>query len=180
MVAIRVPPGQGGASTLTDLTDVSGSTGPNKSPVGDKTGSLFTLTEVTTQADLDGILSSVAAVNWRPLVLADPRFVAYSTIDPRFAAPAWRLTLNNVVHIQGMVGCAPPLTEDDTGAVLATLDPDSRPLAALLFGCSANPGNNVRLDIDPSGAITFSGLLTGGGVEWFTLSQITFSVGVEQ
>jgi hypothetical protein len=179
MVAIRVPPG-GGAATLTDLTDVSGTPGPSKSPVGDKTGSQFTLTEIPTQADIDAVLSGVAAVNWRTLELADPRLTPFSTRDPRFADPAWRLTLNNVVHLQGMVGCAPPLSDNDIGLLIATLDSDSRPLATLLFGCPAF-NNNARIDVNPDGTILFQGMLIGGGeIDWFSLSAVTFSVGAVQ
>lgn len=48
----------GGPSSLTDLTDVTGTPGPNKSPVYDGDTGLAPLTEVPTQADLDAILLS--------------------------------------------------------------------------------------------------------------------------
>jgi hypothetical protein len=167
----------GGPTSLTDLTDVTGTPGPSKSPVGDPAGQTFTLTEVPTQADLDQILANVAEVTWRPLQLQDPRLTPFSTQDARFADPAWRLTLNNVVHIQGQVACIPPISDADTGLTIATLDPDSRPLATLLFGCPAF-NNNARVDVNPDGTIIFQGMLIGGGeIDWFSLSMITFSVG---
>lgn len=164
----------GGAGTLADLTDVSGTPGPGKSPLGDETGSAFTLTPVVSQADLDALLAAVAAVNWRPLEL-EPGFDVYS--DPQFATPKYRLTLNNVVHVEGMVGCSPPLGEDDAGKTVATLAGDSCPDATLLYGCPAF-GNAARFDVNPDGEITFQGMLMGGGqIDWFSLSPITFSVG---
>jgi len=174
------PPGPPGTSgSLTDLTDVTGTPGFGKAPVDDGTGT-YPLTQVTTTEDLDAILASVAEVNWRPLELADPRLVPFSTQDPRFADPAWRLTLNNVVHVQGMVACIPPLSNADVGLVVATLDPDSRPLATLLFGCPAF-NNNARVDVNPDGTIIFQGMLIGGGeIDWFSLTPITFSVAGEQ
>jgi hypothetical protein len=129
------------------------------------------------QKDLDEILASVAEVNWRPLEL-QPGFEVFS--DPQFATPKYRLTLNNVVHVEGMVGCVPPLGDDDVGKLVTTLPSDSRPDGTLLFGCPAF-GNNARFDVTPDGAITFQGMLIGGGqIDWFSLSVVTFSVGAAQ
>jgi hypothetical protein len=166
-------PATGGSTTLSGLTDVTGAPTPGTGPVYDATGNA-PLVPVVTQADLDAILASVAAVDWRPLTL-QPGFGPYS--DTQFATPKYRLTLNNVVHIEGMVGCVPPLGDADAGKLVATLPPDSRPDATLLFGCPAY-GNNARFDVDPGGNITFQGMLIGGGeIDWFTLTPITFSVG---
>jgi len=174
VVAIRVT-GGGGASTLTELTDVTGDPGLNKSPVDDGSG-VFPLTEITTRSDLDGILTSVAYVDWRPLQL-EPGLAPYGD---GFADPAYRLTLNNVVHVEGMVGCNPPLSDSDVGKLIATLAPDSLPRATLLFGCPAF-GNNARVDVLPDGTITFGGMLIGGGqIDWFSLSVINYSVGAAQ
>jgi hypothetical protein len=172
VAAIRYPAG-GGASTLTALTDVTGTPGLNKAPVDDGSG-VYPLTEIPTQESLDAILASVAHVDWRPLVLLDRRFAPFGQ---GYADPAWRLTLNNVVHMQGLVASSPPLTDNDAGALLGTLDADSWPLAKLLFGCPGNPGNNARFDVEGDGRIVFNGLLTGGGVDWFSISSISFSVG---
>jgi len=170
------PPGTGGSTTLSGLTDVTGQPTPGTGPVYDATGNA-PLVPVVTQTDLDAILGQVAAVTWRTLELADPRLVPFSTQDARFADPAWRLTLNNVVHVQGMIGCIPPLSNADIGLLVATLDPDSRPLATLLFGCPALD-NNARVDVNPDGTIIFQGMLIGGGqIDWFSLTPITFSVG---
>ncbi len=166
------PPGPPGASTLTDLTDVTGTGGFGTSPVDDGT-STFPLTRVTTQDDLDQILAQVAAVNWRTFDL-QPGFAPYGQ---DFADPRYRLTLNNVVHVEGMVACTPPLSDDDVGKVIATLDTDCLPGGRLLFSAPAF-GNSARIDVSPTGDIAFQGMLIGGGmIDWFSLSMITYSVG---
>jgi len=170
------PPPEGtgtGSSTLAGLTDVTGAPSPGTGPVYDSTGNA-PLVPVVTQADLDAILAQVAAVNWRTLDL-QPRFTPFGQ---GYADPRYRLTLNNVVHTEGLVACNPPLTEDDVGLTLAFFDNDSLPDGTLLFGCSGNPGNNARFDVMTDGKIVFNGLLIGGGqIDWFTLTPITFSVG---
>lgn len=186
MVAIRVPPG-GGASTLTDLTDVSGSTGPNKSPVGDQTGALFTLTEVPTQADLDAILASVAAVDWH--VIGDPGeppfWNGFANLGAPWAPARYRLTLNNVVHIEGTITRPAPLFVEDTGTVLFQLTPDCLPGGNLAFTAESGIGQSglgpsiSRIVVQSDGAVTWDGYVTvGEGAETFlTLSGINYSVG---
>jgi hypothetical protein len=170
------PPGPPGTSgSLTDLTDVTGTPGLGKAPVDDGTG-VYPLTQVTTTEDLDAILASVAHVDWRPLDL-QPGFAPFGQ---GFADPRYRLTLNNVVHVEGMVACVPPLSENDVGKVLATVAADSLPSGTLLFGCPAF-GNNARFDVQTDGRITFEGMLMGGGqIDWFSLTPINYSVGTEQ
>src|SRR5262245_30815007 len=51
--------GSGGATSLTDLNDVTGDPGPGKAPVANEAGDEFPLTHVVTQADLDAILEEV-------------------------------------------------------------------------------------------------------------------------
>lgn len=58
--------GGGGASTLTDLTDVTGTPGPGKAPVADLTGATFPLTEVATQAYVDQEVNDALA-RWATL-----------------------------------------------------------------------------------------------------------------
>lgn len=65
--------GGAGTMTLTDLSDVTGSPGPNKAPVYDANTGVAPLTEVTTQDDLDAILAQVVwhrvnalAGDWQP------------------------------------------------------------------------------------------------------------------
>ena len=167
------PAGTGGSSTLAGLTDVTGAPSPGTGPVYDSSGNA-PLVPVVTQQDLDAILASVAQVDWRTLNL-NPGFAPFGQ---GYADPRYRLTLNNVVHTEGLVACTPPLTEDDVGKVLAKFDNDSLPDGTLLFGCSGNPGNNARFDVMADGQIVFNGLLIGGGqIDWFTLTPITFSVG---
>jgi hypothetical protein len=161
-----------GSTTLSGLTDVTGAPSPGTGPVYDSSGNA-PLVPVVTQTDLDAILASVAQVNWRTLNL-QPGFTPYGQ---GFADPRYRLTLNNVVHVEGMVACSPPLSEADAGKLVTTLDADSLPDGTLLFGCPAF-GNNARFDVTANGDIVFNGMLIGGGqIDWFTLTPITFSVG---
>jgi hypothetical protein len=158
---------------LRDLQDVHTTVDPGlgSSPVDDGSG-VYPLTLVTTQSDLGGILADVAEVNWRPLELAETRFTPFGQ---GYADPRYRLTLNNVVHTEGLVACNPPLSEDDVGVLLATYPGDCLPGATLLFGCSGNPGNNARFDV------LANGLLIGGGmIDGFMRTPITFSVGAAQ
>jgi hypothetical protein len=166
------PAGPAGASTLAELTDVTGSSAAGCSPVNDgSTESPWT--RVTTQEDLDAILASVAHVDWRTLQL-QPGFAPYGE---DFADPRYRLTLNNVVHIEGMVACTPPLSDTDVGKIIATVDTDSLPGGRLLFSGPAY-GNSARIDISPTGDIAFQGMLIGGGqIDWLSLSMINYSVG---
>jgi hypothetical protein len=162
---------------LRDLQDVDTSSDPGlgASPVDDGSGT-YPLTRVSTTEDVNAILVGVAHVDWRPLDL-QPGFAPYGD---GFAPPEYRLTLNNVVHVQGMVGCVPPLSEDDVGKVLATLAPDSLPSGTLLFGCPAWQ-NTARFDVLPTGEIRFAGMLLGGGmIDWTSLMPINFSVGAAQ
>jgi hypothetical protein len=162
---------------LRDLQDVKTAADPGlgAAPVDDGSGT-YPLTRVSTTEDVDAILAGVAYVDWRPLTL-DQRFTSYGD---GFADPAYRLTLNNVVHMQGLVACNPPLSDDDTGMVLTTFDLDARPLGKLLFGCPAY-GNNARFDVNPDGTVTFQGMLMGGGmIDWFSLAGIHYSVGAAQ
>jgi hypothetical protein len=159
---------------LRDLQDVHTTIDPGMgaSPVDDGSGT-YPLTLVTTQQDLDGILASVAAVNWRPLQL-EPGFEPYGE---GFADPKYRVTLNNVVHVEGMVRCVPPLSEDDNGKVITRLAADALPDGKLLFGCPAWQ-NTARFDVEPTGEIIFFGMLLGGGmIDWTSLMPINFSVG---
>ena len=181
MVAVRVPSGPGGATTLTDLTDVSGSTGPNKSPIGDPTGSLFTLTEVPTRADLDAILASVAAVEWHDIELQHGfrSFEGQPDLDGIVWAPArYRLTLNNVVHLEGLVVHDTLLTEADAPLVIAQLPPECAPGMALWFDCPTHIQYLARVDVYADGTLMYKGIFgADGDIQYMSLSGINFSVG---
>lgn len=171
----------GGATTLTDLTDVSGSTGPNKSPVGDPTGSLFTLTEVPTQADLDAILAGVAAVEWHDLELRNgfSTYPGQPDQDGIVWAPArYRLTLNNVVHLEGVVIHDTLLSDADAPLVIAQLPPECSPGLGLWFDCPTHVQYLARVDVYGDGTLVFRGTFGAeGDIQYLSLSGINFSVG---
>jgi hypothetical protein len=178
MVAIRAT---AGASTLMELTDVTGDLGSKRSPVDDGSG-VFPLTEITLREDLDAILASVAAVNWIPLDL-QPGFQSYEgqpDLDGIVWAPArYRLTLNNVVHLEGLVVSDKLLTEADAGLVIAQLPPECSPGLGLWFDCPTHVQYLARVDVYGDGTIVFRGVFGAeGDIQYMSLSGINFSVGV--
>ena len=180
MVAIRVTGGGGGASTLTELTDVTGDPGLNKSPVDDGSG-VFPLTEITTRSDLDGILTSVAYVDWHDLELQNGfrSFEGQPDLDGIVWAPArYRLTLNNVVHLEGHVVHDTLLTEADAPLVIAQLPPECSPGMALWFDCPTHVQYLARVDVYADGTLMYKGIFTAeGDIQYMSLSGINFSVG---
>jgi hypothetical protein len=176
------PPGPPGASTLTDLTDVTGAGGAGTSPVDDGT-STFPLTRVTTQDDLTQILTSVAEVDWRPIAYA-AGWQDYGQDD--HAPGRCRLTLNNVVHLEGLVQYpARQLTSSDAGTKIGGLDQDCLPGARLSFICLGGVAGDelqqvARIDVAADGSIVFQGFvvdLGGAAASTFSLTSISFSVG---
>ena len=176
--------GLGGVTPLPDLTDVSGTPGPSKSPVGDATGSLFTLTEITTQANIDAVLANVAAVNWFDLELQNgfQSYPGQPDLDGIEWAPArYRLTLNNVVHLEGLVAHDTLLSRRDAPLVIAQLPPECSPGLALWFDCPTHIQYLARVDVYADGSIVFRGVFGAeGDIQYLSLSGINFSVGAAQ
>jgi len=183
----RVPPadsgsGGGGATTLTELADVTGEPGPGKSPVYDGNTGMAPLTRVTTEDDLDAILGQVAEVEWDVVGAADgPPFLSgfRPTGDP-WAVPRFRRTLNNVVHIEGQI------TNDDQTAGAATwlpmfqLPPDCLPGMPLRYGCLANDNSIGKVIVWTDGLVLWGGYVLGPGapgIPYVSLDTIHFSVG---
>jgi hypothetical protein len=170
VVAIRVT-GGGGATTLTDLTDVAGQTGPNKSPLGDPTGQLFTLTEVPTKADIDGILDGVRAVDW---VYLDPLngFRNYRDVSGDNWVPLrYRHNLNNIVHLEGVI--LPPDTHSIPDPVkVAVMPPETRSGYDLTFSADAQNGS-IRFDLLADGSLMVVPVDSSG---WLSLCGISWSV----
>jgi hypothetical protein len=170
----------GGATTLTDLTDVTGTAGLNKSPVDDGSG-VFPLTEVTTRADLDAVLASVAAVNWVDLELQNgfSTWAGEPDLDGIVWAPArYRLTLNNVVHLEGVVIHDTLLSDADAPLVIAQLPPECSPGMALWFDCPTHVQYLARVDVHGDGTLVFRGVFGAtGDIQYMSLSGINFSVG---
>lgn len=171
--ALRAINGTHAAPTsLTDLVDVSGTPGDRKSPVYDPAGTLALLTEIFTQADIGLILTAVAETNWRPLDLADG-----ITNNDGYVPGRYRLTLNNTVYLEGVLGCTPPLTETDTGRVVAMLPAECNPGYTLIFSVPATGQNPVELRINPDGTITYQSHFYGTGeADLVSLCGLCYSV----
>ena len=131
--------GGGGATTLTELSDVTGDPGFGKSPVDDGT-STFPLTRVTTQEDLDAILNSVAAVTFHNIGdPGEPPFQnGYRNTGDGWCPAGWRLTLNNVIHIQGSVSNDDPASGEPVRTPIFQLPANARPAGNLRFHCLVN------------------------------------------
>ena len=173
------PAGEGGATSLTELTDVTGDPGFGKSPVDDGS-STFPLTRVTTQADLDAILEQVAAVTWFDLDLGDGITNAADdpAVNPDTVRARCRLTLNNLVFIEAVLKCEPPLTNAQSGRVLATLPPETVPGARLIFLCGSSGQNPAEIDVLADGTIVFETFFGGtANAAIVTLCGISFSIG---
>jgi hypothetical protein len=170
VVAIRVT--GGGVSTLTDLTDVSGQTGPNKSPLGDPTGQLFTLTEVPTQADLDAILDGVRAVNWVYLEPLNGFENLPNLFGDNWVPLRYRLTLNNIVHLEGLV--KPPPEQSGSPIVICVLPEDCRSGYDLVFPAkSAIPDQEGHVYLRADGRLE---LASAQPWAWVSVCGISWSV----
>ena len=88
--------------SLTDLTDVTGTPAPNKSPVYNDTG-VAPLTEITTRQDLDDVLDQVAAVNWHDIgTPGEPPFLSqFRNIGDPWSPARFRVLANSTVRLQG-------------------------------------------------------------------------------
>lgn len=174
----------GGAQSLTDLTDVSGDTGPNKAPIGDDAGSMFTLTQVVTQQDLEAILASVAAVDWHTVgVDGEPGFAPEWYNAPGAWAPCrYRRTLNSSVFVEGVVAHNGPLNGEDAPVTIFQLPADCLPGGDLMFTTvsgSAPIGPTIStVNVLADGRVVWGGYVTvGEGAEGFvSLCGIVFSV----
>lgn len=180
---IQQPPtGEGGgASTLTELTDVTGEPGFGKSPVDDGTA-IFPLTRVATADDITGILTTVSTPVWH--VIGDPAEPPYQagfrpTGDP-WAGARYRLAANNVVHLEGQV------TNDDQTSGPATWLPifqfpqDCLPGVSLRFACLARDDSIGKIIVWNDGLVLWGGYVTGPGdpgIPYVSLDGISFSVG---
>jgi hypothetical protein len=161
----------GGATTLTELTDVTGDPAPGYSPVADETATVFPLTRVTTQDDLDAILAAVAQVIWNEVTL----YNGCTAYGGDWAPPRYRHTLNNVVHVEGLVMPPRPLTDTDSGIAIAQIPVG--PGADLMFTSSCDGPTSCRLVVKADGLILFDGLHAGAGeASLFSLSGISYSV----
>jgi hypothetical protein len=134
---------------------------------------------VPTNEDIATILDSVARVEWRNLELK----AGCVSSAPPFAPARYRLTLNNVVYMQGRIERTPGLTNGDIGTVIAQVDDDALPGGDLVFACPTGQIQNfARLIVRPSGELVFGGLLIAANpaAKEINLSQIVYSIEGEE
>lgn len=184
----REPSSGGGSSTLSGLTDVTGPPDPGTGPVYDATGDA-PLVPVVTHDDLDAVLAQVAAVEWH--TIGDPGeppfWNGFANLGAPWAPARWRLTLNNIVHIEGAITRPAPLAVEDANTVIFQLPQDCLPGGNLAFTAESGIGPGgmgpsiSRIVVQSDGAVTWGGYVTvGEGAETFlTLAGVNFSVGGE-
>lgn len=163
--------GEGGPTALTDLSDVTGTPQPGYSPVADESSTMFPLTRVTTQDDLDAILQAVAEVDYVELELEN----GFTNYGSPWVPARYRLQANNIVRLDGVI-CRDDLVLEPVN--IATLPPAVCPDGALLF-LAASDNSVSRVNVQPDGSIEWRAYLAGtsGAESYLSLSGIAFSVG---
>jgi hypothetical protein len=157
------PPGPvGPPGSLTDLTDVTGTTGLRKAPVDDGSGT-FPLTPVTTQDDLDAVLTSVATVNWHNIGdPGQPPFLSgFRNIGDPWSPARYRTLANSTVRLQGTICCDDTTIADSTWIPIFTLPPQAAPDYNLEFCALTNDNAFSRLYIWNTGDIIWAGYIMG-------------------
>jgi hypothetical protein len=174
----------GGATTLAGLTDVTGTPGLNKSPVDDGSG-VYPLTEITTRSDLDGILASVAAVEWHDVGKpGEPPFQSeFSNLGSPWSPARFRHTLNNTVYLQGTVTHPSDFDPQSTWLPIFQLPAELMPSGSIQFGCISNDNSMSKVVVWEDGAVIWGGYITGtfvANIPELSLGGISFSVGAAQ
>jgi hypothetical protein len=103
---------------MTELLDVTGASSSGASPVSDGQAT-FPLTQITTTTDLNAILASVAAVEWHYLEPLNGFENLPNLFGDNWAPLRYRLTLNNIVHLEGLV--KPPAGQSGSPIVIAMM-----------------------------------------------------------
>lgn len=175
------PAGPAGATTLAALTDVTGTGGYGQSPVDDGSNT-FPLTRVTTQDDLEGILTSVAEVEWHHVGdPGEPAFLSeFRNIGDPWAPARYRLTLNNVVHLEGTVTCDDQTIGAATWIPVFTFPPECAPGANIELGVISNDESLSKLIVWGDGQVVWGGYMLGPGskpLQRLSLAGVNFSVG---
>jgi hypothetical protein len=170
------PPGPAGPSggTLTDLTDVAGTTGTGKAPVDDGTGT-YQLTPVTTTNDLNNILAQVAAVEWHYLQPLNGFQNYVDVYGGDWVKLRYRHTLNNIVHLEGMLTRNPPIEEAEEPIVLAVMPEVSRSGYSLVFAATCTEDVLGRIDLQPDGSLVLTSQ-AASPISWLSLCGISWSV----
>jgi hypothetical protein len=148
----------GGATTLTDLTDVTGTPGPGHAPVDDGS-STFVLTPVTTQQDLDNVLNSVAAVTWHNVGdPGEPPFQSqFRNIGDPWSPCRFRILANSTVRLQGTITCDDQTIADSTWLNIFDLPPEAAAGYSLEFAILTNDNAISKLFIWENGQVIWGG-----------------------
>jgi hypothetical protein len=158
---------------LRDLQDVDTSSDPGlgASPVDDGSG-VYPLTRVSTTEDVDAILAGVAAVDWRYLDPLNGFENLPSLFGDNWAPLRYRLTLNNIVHLEGLV--KPPPGQSGSPIVIAMLPQECHSGYDLVFPAkSAIPNEEGHVYFRSDGRLE---LASAQPWPWVSLCGISWSV----
>lgn len=152
----------GGSSTLTGLTDVTGQPNPGTAPVYDHSG-IAPLTPVTTQDDLDAVLTSVAAITWHDIGAAgEPAFQsAFRNMGDPWSPLRYRILANSTIRLQGTICCDDQTISDSTWVPICQLPPECAPGYNLEFCALTNDNAFSRLYIWEDGSVIWAGYVIG-------------------
>jgi hypothetical protein len=156
----RIPPPDtgGGATSLTDLTDVTGTPGLGKSPVDDGSGT-FPLTPVTTQQDLDAILAEVAGVVWHNIGdPGEPPFLSnFRNMGDPWSPARYRVLANSTVRLQGTLVCDDTTISNATWIPIFQLPVEYAPGDNLEFSTLTNDNAISRMYVWDDGTVVWGG-----------------------
>lgn len=159
----RIPvPSGGGASTLVDLTDVTGTPAAGTAPVYNDSG-VAPLTPVTTQDDLDAVLTRVAAVDWHDVGAAgEPAFQSqFRNMGDPWSPLRFRIMANSTIRLQGTICCDDQSIADSTWIPIFNLPAECAPGYNLEFCALTNDDAFSRLYVWEDGSVIWAGFVMG-------------------
>lgn len=162
---------------LRDLQDVHTTDDPGQgaSPVDDGSGT-YPLTLVTTQSSLDGILASVAAVEWHYLEPLNGFENLPNLFGDNWAPLRYRLTLNNIVHLEGLL--KPPPGQSGSPVVICVMPEDCRSGYDLAFPAKSSiPNEEGHVYLRSDGRLE---LASAQPWAWVSVCGISWSVEAAQ
>jgi hypothetical protein len=156
---------------MSELLDVTGSSGTGKSPVGDGTEQ-FPLTHVATTADITAILAGVAAVEWIYLEPLNGFENLPNLFGDNWAPLRYRHTLNNIVHLEGLV--KPPTGQSGSPIVIAVMPEECRSGYDLVFPAKSSiPNEEGHIYLRSDGRLELASAYPWA---WVSLCGISWSV----
>lgn len=168
----------GAATSLTDLTDVTGTPGVGKAPVDDGAGT-FPLTAVTTRDDLDAVLAEVAGVERHHIGDQDePPFLSeFRNIGDPWAPACFRQLANSTVRLEGTVMCQDATILDATWIPVFTLPAEAAPGVNLEFAVLTNDNALSKLFVWEDGQVIWGGYAIGTHqpLDRLPLNQLSWS-----